>query len=562
MSIRALQRLAASGVDDASPERIRELQRFALLGLQDADADARCAPPRTATEAADAPTDAAAPPPTTGGVTKYIYLSRHGEAAHNVAAANHVDPAGAEFLDARLTDAGRAQVRAANREFGELLERTPYPRPECIFASPLHRTLETASILAKGHVARPIVAVDALRERRGGNPCDERHAADAIRREFAHVDASRVAADDAASPDGYALRPGLVEDDGAVAARARVVDWVRTLDEASVLLVAHRFFLKAMIDGVLRPALDAAGGALEAVFRASEVRVLEVSWDAAGRLVSVVARSLGDAIREADRRTLAAFEDARRAIGRVRDDALAARVDELQARALAALFAGAAADADAAFRDLKAIAEAESGRLTALLARVMDAYRLLGERYRFLNRVPAREGAAPAQVLPLPATADAAATGDVARVRLLLARPADAGTALGAAPLRLKFGPPKSLGRALEKPLGSLKDLNRCTVECHCPYVCALFLAGLRETFPVVAVKNKRKPAHKQDEVSQPPDLHVNVDLGGGFLGEVQIILTYWLEVKNILHFFYELLRAKTVDLVLEPMRRHAPETG
>jgi hypothetical protein len=30
MSIRALQRLAASGVDDASPERIRELQRFAL----------------------------------------------------------------------------------------------------------------------------------------------------------------------------------------------------------------------------------------------------------------------------------------------------------------------------------------------------------------------------------------------------------------------------------------------------------------------------------------------------------------------------------------------------
>ena len=232
MSIRALQRLAASGVDDASPERIRELQRFALLGLQDDDA----------------PTDAAAPPPTTGGVTKYIYLSRHGEAAHNVAAANHVDPAGAEFLDARLTDAGRAQVRAANREFGELLERTPYPRPECIFASPLHRTLETASILAKGHVARPIVAVDALRERRGGNPCDERHAADAIRREFAHVDASRVAADDAASPDGYALRPGLVEDDGAVAARARrVVEWVRTLDEASVLLVAHRFFLRARL---------------------------------------------------------------------------------------------------------------------------------------------------------------------------------------------------------------------------------------------------------------------------------------------------------------------------
>ena len=108
----------------------------------------------------------------------------------------------------------------------------------------------------------------------------------------------------------------------------------------------------------------------------------------------------------------------------MRDDALAARVDDLQARALGALFDGDAADADDAFRDLKAIAEAESGRLTALLAQVMDAYRLLGERYRFLNQVPEREGPAPAQVLPLPATADATATGDVPRVRLLLARAA------------------------------------------------------------------------------------------------------------------------------------------
>jgi len=79
----------------------------------------------------------------------------------------------------------------------------------------------------------------------------------------------------------------------------------------------------------------------------------------------------------------------------------------------------------------------------------------------------------------------------------------------------------------------------------------AFFLAGLKATFPVVAVKNK----HKQVVIAQPPDLHCNVDLGGGFLGEVQIILAYCLEIKHTIHAYYQLLRADAVDLVLEPHR-------
>ena len=100
-----------------------------------------------------------AAPRAVGSVTKYIYLARHGEGHHNVAAAAaqaaaHAvaleadpaapvpplrDPDGEAYRNARLTAAGRAQVAAANAELRELLRRTHYPAPEVVFSSPLHR---------------------------------------------------------------------------------------------------------------------------------------------------------------------------------------------------------------------------------------------------------------------------------------------------------------------------------------------------------------------------------------------------------------------------------------
>lgn len=551
-----------------------------------------------------------------GTVRKYVYLARHGQGEHNVAAAAaqdaaHValleqnpaapkpplsDPSTAAYFNAGLTAAGRAQVAEANAELGELLERSHYPKPTVVYSSPLHRTLETASILAKGHVARPIVAVDVLRERRGGNPCDERAEASVAQRDFPACDLSRVVEADAASRNGFVLRDDLIEDDAAVERRAAgVLDWVRELPETSIALVAHRFFLRAMISKCLRPVLDAAGGALEDVFRASEVRVLEMTWTPDGTLAKVVARSLGDAIREADAATLEVFAEGKRALGAVERVDIAARVEALQAKACEALFAGECAAG--AFKDIKGIAASESARLSELVASVMDMYAHLAERYKFLEAIPEGGKCPVKQVLPVGGRADA--KRDVRSVRLLLAKAARLDDAFrekvehvvtlfnGAAstadlaqrlgidtadwPLdirgdktgrlslpgadktivaRLRFGPPKSLGRALEKELGSLKDLNRCTIECQDPYVAALLLAALKIKFPVVAVKNK----HMQTVYEQPPDIHINVDLGGGFLGEIQIILTYCLVIKETVHNYYKLSRAETADLICEPI--------
>ena len=214
--------------------------------------------------------DAPAAAPQTGKrVTKVVYLARHGEGVHEIAAeverdvahaaalardpaaekpAELADPAGEEFFNAGLTDRGRAQSARAAQELDALLARPHYPRPEAFFASPLHRTLETATILADGRVEVPVVAVDALREQRGGLPCDERDRADVVAADFPTVDASTIAAADDASPDGYVLREALVEDEAALAARAgEAVAWLRSLPFESVCLVAHRRLLRAVV---------------------------------------------------------------------------------------------------------------------------------------------------------------------------------------------------------------------------------------------------------------------------------------------------------------------------
>ncbi|KAH8064623.1 isomerase [Aureococcus anophagefferens] len=516
--------------------------------------------------------DAPAAAPQTGKrVTKVLYLARHGEGVHEIAAeverdvahaaalardpaaekpADLADPAGEEFFNAGLTDRGRAQSARAAEEPDALLARPHYPRPEAFFASPLHRTLETATILADGRVEVPVVAVDALREQRGGLPCDERDRADVVAADFPTVDASTIAAADDASPDGYVLREALVEDEAALAARAGgAVAWLRSLPFESVCLVSHRRLLRAVVrhTGPWLQARDARGGELEEVFPASEVRVVRVTWGASGLLERVVARSLGDAMRDSDAETFAAFERARAALGAVRNDALAAEVDALKARALDALFAGGDAGdraADAFRRVLPA-----PGPGAQATPRAARRVRLL------LARAARLDGAFRAKMAFLVSTFNDAPSSAAIAERLGLdpaAWPLGLhDSRLGVNVIRLAFGPPKSLGRALEKKLGSLKDLNRCVVEAHCPYTAAFFLAGLKATFPVVAVKNK----HKQVVIAQPPDLHCNVDLGGGFLGEVQIILAYCLQIKHTIHAYYQLLRADAVDLVLEPHR-------
>ena len=104
--------------------------------------------------------------------------------------------------------------------------------------------------------------------------------------------------------------------------------------------------------------------------------------------------------------------------------------------------------------------------------------------------------------------------------------------------VKAKFGPPKGSARALvklqeakkEEEKGGkkgtgLKDLNRISLEFHDPLVMALMFECLKnhKTIKIVTVKNKFKLKAGKTKFEQPPDLHVNVDIGDGWLCEVQV---------------------------------------
>jgi broad specificity phosphatase PhoE len=152
---------------------------------------------------------------TNGTHELYLYLIRHGEAEHNIreerameearmaclqegllednpemkrrmerarkAALNH-----ASLKDANLSLRGRREALQARDKLHHIIEDNSLPRPNCIFVSPLTRTLETCDIIFPGHT--DIHVRDALSERHTGKPPDMRSPVSALirRPEFRH----------------------------------------------------------------------------------------------------------------------------------------------------------------------------------------------------------------------------------------------------------------------------------------------------------------------------------------------------------------------------------------
>ncbi|GMI01629.1 hypothetical protein TrLO_g11101 [Triparma laevis f. longispina] len=80
-----------------------------------------------------------------------------------------------------------------------------------------------------------------------------------------------------------------------------------------------------------------------------------------------------------------------------------------------------------------------------------------------------------------------------------------------------RFGPPKFFKRSFVKMKntatngGSLKDLNRVTLEFSDPKIMELTFYAIKARFAVTVVKNK----HRQEgELTQPPNIHLNISLG------------------------------------------------
>ena len=110
----------------------------------------------------------------------------------------------------------------------------------------------------------------------------------------------------------------------------------------------------------------------------------------------------------------------------------------------------------------------------------------------------------------------------------------------------VRFGPPKSFERAIDKDLDWLMDLNRVTIQFQNTAALALYYFALRKRFKVVGIKNLHDP-EQNEGYSKPPCIHLWLDWeDSGFIVEVMLILTAFLEIKKAQHYAYEMTRAKS----------------
>ena len=221
-------------------------------------------------EDGDRPWTAQAMPIALNGPGKVVHFIRHDERAADADAA----------LDAPLSASGlRAmQAGASNGPWGWLPSAASVGA-QLVVASPLRRALQTAThafgALVDARQLRPIVAVEALRERHGVHRCDQRRARDAIGAEFG----DRVTVEGLTPNDELSsLLEGAREPLAEVVTRCELfVNWLLSRPEDNIAVVAHHHIILVLLHCVIQCGDD--GGTYDGLlkpFAAGEIRSMRV----------------------------------------------------------------------------------------------------------------------------------------------------------------------------------------------------------------------------------------------------------------------------------------------
>jgi len=255
-----------------------------------------------------------------------IYFVRHAEAEHNVrekAAIREAIERGGDkkeqelarkkilqnsiLRDAPLSQHGTLEAKTACYNLDHLLASgdVRYQPPTVVLVSPLRRALMTATLLfyhpENGDNNPQFLAMEALREKRTGLACDERHDVKTLRNDFPHINFDNVELGLPVVPTG--------EDNIAVKARAKNFmedNLLHFSDSKFVALVSHKGWLREMrhtlkeyvTDGSLAVDFDVDEWD-ETLYKNSEVRVAEFRWEICGtiqKLQSIVSRSMKNAM--------------------------------------------------------------------------------------------------------------------------------------------------------------------------------------------------------------------------------------------------------------------------
>ena len=256
---------------------------------------------------------------------KMIYLVRHAEAIHNIKEREAVQEEIAKgelcthrhekarkkvlecpsLRDAPLSYQGTLEARRSSSQLSSLIKSgdSRYKPPQIVFVSPLRRALMTATELflsdenlTGAHPTPRFLAIEALREKRTGLPCDERCDVETLKAEFPHVDFSDVERGLPAVPIG--------EDNVAVRERARAFleDILPLVQADFVALISHKGWLrelrqalKGWVDeGRLKVDFDVHDWH-QTLYHNAEIRVADFEWEQ-NVLTSIVSRSVDNAI--------------------------------------------------------------------------------------------------------------------------------------------------------------------------------------------------------------------------------------------------------------------------
>ena len=181
-----------------------------------------------------------------GAGEKLLHFVRHAQGTHNLDPTQNRSPAS---HDARLTPDGTLQCAA-------LQERTRAICPELVVASPLTRTLQTATLSFEPQLKASnasVVACESLRET-VNFLCDGRRSIPVIRSELPDIDFSHVEHDHDQIWAHYenihgpqSEYAGLRETANLDALRARAAEamtWISQRPEREIVVVSHCAFLR------------------------------------------------------------------------------------------------------------------------------------------------------------------------------------------------------------------------------------------------------------------------------------------------------------------------------
>lgn len=131
--------------------------------------------------------------------------------------------------------------------------------------------------------------------------------------------------------------------------------------------------------------------------------------------------------------------------------------------------------------------------------------------------------------------------------------------------VNVMIGPPKGFARALTKGPDWLLDLNRATFLFISPAVLALGFYVFRALVEreggeltrlsnYMFEKDEDRGTRPSTTMKQPPCIHVNFKMEGGWTFEVMFMLSQFSQAKHQLHKYYDITRAKDPLEVLPPV--------